>query len=247
MITADTPAGRVIARAASRDDGPFLCPACSSPVIIKKGEVVTHHFAHARDADCDYGVGETELHRRAKEAVYDGLHAHPLVKGVQLEVAVAGNRADVLFESGSGVLVAVEIQRSNLGECELELRTEKYSAGNVAVCWVVAEVSPLLARGATVRTRRWHRWIHDMMGTVYVWLDGAMATPVAFKLVPAALGGGWLETKKRCVAGTPIHIAELGRGTLDGMWGGRDAPRKPLSLWERLRLAKELPAQGTLL
>ena len=224
MITADTPAGRVLARSASRDDGPFMCPACAAPVIIKKGEIVSHHFAHARHSDCDYGAGETELHRNVKEAVYDSIAGHPLCRRVQLEAAVGGNRADVLVETAefgvypggevqSPSTVAIEIQRSNLPVSELDARTDKYSQSGVKVIWVVAEPESILDNPyrSTVRTRDWHRWIHDIMGRVYVWRFAGMFAVVRLDDVTRFddFGPYELVTKKRAAVEGQVHITNL--------------------------------------
>lgn len=45
-----------------------ICPACREPLIAKRGQVVTHHFAHANGAECAT-AGETGLHLRAKELI----------------------------------------------------------------------------------------------------------------------------------------------------------------------------------
>jgi ssDNA-binding Zn-finger/Zn-ribbon topoisomerase 1 len=41
----------------------YVCPGCASPLILKAGQIVTAHFAHAADTACD---GETLLHKTAK-------------------------------------------------------------------------------------------------------------------------------------------------------------------------------------
>lgn len=42
------------------------CPACGEKLIAKKGQYVTHHFAHQASKDCEYGY-ESSLHFAAKE------------------------------------------------------------------------------------------------------------------------------------------------------------------------------------
>lgn len=45
-----------------------VCPVCESPLVARKGLKVTHHFAHHRDAVCEYAL-ETALHLAAKDAI----------------------------------------------------------------------------------------------------------------------------------------------------------------------------------
>lgn len=45
-----------------------VCPVCKSPLIAKKGEVNTHHFAHATATDCQYAA-ETAAHLAAKSVL----------------------------------------------------------------------------------------------------------------------------------------------------------------------------------
>ncbi|MCA8494019.1 competence protein CoiA family protein [Burkholderia arboris] len=69
------PLGRLVA---ARDlpkhaEGPFLCAACRSPVILKQGEVMTWHFAHRPGPDCASGF-ETALHLLAKQILLEHRH-----------------------------------------------------------------------------------------------------------------------------------------------------------------------------
>lgn len=43
-----------------------ICPACGEPLIAKKGEKRTHHFAHVPGTTCEYGY-ESSLHLAAKD------------------------------------------------------------------------------------------------------------------------------------------------------------------------------------
>jgi competence protein CoiA len=56
----------------SKSNSPFVCPRCAAEVILKKGSVKTHHFAHWPPVLCEYGQGETEEHRKCKLAIYEG-------------------------------------------------------------------------------------------------------------------------------------------------------------------------------
>lgn len=43
------------------------CPECDGPLIGKRGEIITWHWAHKSLADCSGGGVETEWHMRMKE------------------------------------------------------------------------------------------------------------------------------------------------------------------------------------
>lgn len=56
---------------AERHSRDFSCPDCETPLVVKKGPVKIHHFAHSSDADC-ISAGETALHRLAKSILQEG-------------------------------------------------------------------------------------------------------------------------------------------------------------------------------
>ncbi len=45
-----------------------VCPCCEAPLVAKKGEVRTAHFAHASGKDCKHGL-QTSLHIAAKRVL----------------------------------------------------------------------------------------------------------------------------------------------------------------------------------
>ena len=59
-----------------KSQAPFSCPECNSEVILKKGKVRAHHFAHKPPVDCIYGVGESQKHLTIKRQVYEALVNH---------------------------------------------------------------------------------------------------------------------------------------------------------------------------
>ena len=56
----------------------YNCPVCESSVIFRKGEKNAPHFAHNKNSNCSYYVGnggETDLHKQAKNRIqYDAIH-----------------------------------------------------------------------------------------------------------------------------------------------------------------------------
>lgn len=52
----------VFAHNVGRKDGTFRCAFCHSDMVLRKGEVKTHHFAHKKYSNCPYATGETMEH-----------------------------------------------------------------------------------------------------------------------------------------------------------------------------------------
>jgi len=76
--------GYILALKAELKDGPFRCPECRCEVIVKKGDIYTHHFAHHPGEGCAMGdvadgewTGESQLHQYAKKEMYETLSKHP--------------------------------------------------------------------------------------------------------------------------------------------------------------------------
>ncbi len=98
MLAAIAPDGaRILARETSKAAGPFRCPGCGAEVIVKKGSLVVHHFAHLADSTCAYSESESEEHLACKMAIYDALVANPKVVRAEVEFPIEGCRPDVYF------------------------------------------------------------------------------------------------------------------------------------------------------
>ena len=74
MLVALSEGARITAAAAQRG-GEFRCPSCGKELILKKGQVVIHHFAHKPPIVCDWARGETLAHLEAKRIVHEALTA----------------------------------------------------------------------------------------------------------------------------------------------------------------------------
>ena len=170
---------KVEARQLQKDGGPYRCPGCGEGLTLKKGRVVTHHFAHRPPLTCAWGLGESAEHLEAKMAIHDALRADPAVTEVRLEapggdVAVA----DVLARI-RGQWVAIEVQRSDLTAEQVARRTANYHALGVHVLWV-ALACPGLA-GDRYSPRTWEKWLHfACYGRVYYGSHGQVVVPYHF-------------------------------------------------------------------
>lgn len=126
----------VIAWEVEKKDGPFICPECSESVYVKKGEIVTHHFAHFKDEGCPMSQGETESHMRIKKEIYTNLLRHPtVVSELRLEYKTGRNRADI-YGIINGRKIAIEVQCSSLTDAEFQERMTNYSGLSIFSLWL---------------------------------------------------------------------------------------------------------------
>lgn len=169
---------RVIAWKTQKSDGPFFCPVCHAGVILKKGTVREHHFAHQPPVFCQYGAGETELHLRAKRELYDALRAMPQCSKCELERPLSGVRPDVSLYIGT-TPVAVELQRSTLPIAEIYRRTLQYTKLGIHLLWVLPFAKP--DEAVPYRPRQWEKYLHALyFGRVYFWYRHAWVQSASF-------------------------------------------------------------------
>ena len=124
MLNACNRSGEVLAAEVEAGDGPFHCPACQGPVILKQGHIKILNFAHLSGTDCVYSnQGESQEHQLAKLEIYEALSRTPEVTDVRLERYLQEVRPDISFVV-NGELVAIEIQFSHLLVIGLNVRTK---------------------------------------------------------------------------------------------------------------------------
>ncbi len=223
MLIANGPLGeKCIAWETEKVDGPFFCPECESTVILRKGRIKAHHYAHTPPLNCTYGAGESELHLRAKRAIYESLKKYPGCSKCELERRLNGVRPDVSLYVGK-VPIAIELQRSDLSADDIAERMRRYQSLGIAVIWIIP--SPAPQDQAVCRPAAWQRFIHTMYwGRLYHWFYGAYVTPI--HLLPhkywveerewhdgydVQIAGGYSKTSKvkRTVAKTfSMHLAD---------------------------------------
>lgn len=107
-----------------------FCPVCQSPVIAKCGALVTWHWAHQAQAECDsFGEPETEWHRQWKLA-FAGL-------GYAIERVFTDSgethRADVYDPQRRRV---VELQHSAIDACSVWARQQFYERCAGGLVWL---------------------------------------------------------------------------------------------------------------
>jgi len=207
----DSSGGKVHARLAERSAGPFTCFCCRSQVTLRRGQAKRAHFAHRPPVTCEYGQGESDEHRRAKEEIYEHLSRLPHVTKLELERDLREVRPDVSCYIG-GVPVAVEVQASSLGVERIARRTEEYARKGVYVLWL-----PLLTPGLRAdlyNPRPWERWLHAAYGgRVYYWAGGLRVRPVHFRDFFAAVRGRTHEYRKLSPKVVPLEGREVDLST----------------------------------
>ncbi|WP_277187664.1 competence protein CoiA [Caballeronia sp. BR00000012568055] len=156
---------------ADKIDAPFACPTCDTEVVLRKGHIKVHHFAHKPPVTCYRGQGETVEHMRCKLDVFNALSRAAGVQSVELEKDFGGSVADV-FARIRGVPVAIEVQRSKLSVSEITRRTLAYNRLGVYVLWIALPRADL--RTKRISANAWEKWCHAAYyGNVYYWRDGA--------------------------------------------------------------------------
>lgn len=172
---------KAIASKSIKSDGIFVCPFCQSEVILKQGSIKIAHFAHKPPSSCEYGSGESELHRRCKEEIYTSLQFIPWLN-CELEKPIGVVRPDIYMESKSGRKIAIEVQLSSLSLDRISFRTEQYNRLGVYVLWLpVLNESKLANRPYRYSPSAWEKWLHTLyFGKVYYWNGGLNVKPIHF-------------------------------------------------------------------
>jgi competence protein CoiA len=180
MLSAQNRSGeRVIAWEVTKDDGPFTCPECNHAVRLKKGPVKIHHFAHIPPVECSYGVGESEIHRRAKAAIYHRLLTHPQITKLQLERSLGEVRPDISFYFKS-IPIAIEVQVSTLSVPEIIQRTEVYTHKGIYVLWT-PPLDPRIRQEDRYSLKEWEKFLHALyFGKILYWMTDDLLQPIVY-------------------------------------------------------------------
>ena len=170
-----------------KTESPFTCPVCGKEVILKKGKIVRHHFAHKTRQDCPYGNNETEIHYEIKKSLYEYLQDKPNCKNCEIEKNYNTVRPDVFVNINSNG-VAIEIQKSKIDVSLIMHRMYEYYKLGIAVLWVLPEKKPVTfiqeteidksfskiygfdTRCTFHRATTWEAFIHILFeGKIYYW------------------------------------------------------------------------------
>jgi competence protein CoiA len=172
------PAQKVYANNSTKFDGPFICPLCKEEVIIHKGMVKVHHFKHKNSSNCNFGAGETEMHRLIKTSIAKDISDLLKFDLVDLEHDLGYAIPDV-YISFHNTKIAIEIQKSNVTPGEVLQRTKRYYANKTAVLWICTPFD--ISKSDKYAPKAWEKWCHaTYFGRCYYWLEGQILQPVHF-------------------------------------------------------------------
>jgi competence protein CoiA len=168
-----------------KSEGPFRCPGCTGEVILKKGKVKEHHYAHKPPYDCQYGAGETQVHYRCKREIFEALLARPECSDCDIEKQLNGVRPDV-YAVISSARVAIVIQKTTVDLNDIERRSARYRMLGIYVLWIAVQDSPKMIwhegeEEWACRPKEWEKYLHSMyFGRVYYWTGGLSVRPFHF-------------------------------------------------------------------
>jgi hypothetical protein len=114
----------------------FRCPGCNEEVVLKKGDIYEHHFAHRPDSTCNFG-GEGPEHDYLKKRLQAWCLKSGYFSDVGVERVFPHNRADIYVETNKGTKIAFEIQCSPLSIATLILRTRAYTELGIYTLWLI--------------------------------------------------------------------------------------------------------------
>jgi competence protein CoiA len=173
---------KTLAQDANKIDAPFTCPECNKNVILRKGLIKIPHFAHKPPVTCQYGQGESEEHRKCKQAIFNCLvEAGDSVTACEMEKFLGTVRPDIYFERNN-YKIAIEVQISNFTMEKIIYRTEQYNRLNINVLWLPIFRKTLSEDCPSLFTpTQWEKWLHvTYYGRVYYWSDNLNVVPVHF-------------------------------------------------------------------
>jgi competence protein CoiA len=177
-----------------KKNAPFYCPECRGQVILKKGRIKEHHYAHKPPFSCDYGSGETELHRKAKRELYFALSECPECSKCELERRLDGVCPDVSLYVREH-RVAIELQRSDVTVDEIARRNLQYMRLGCFVLWIKPEVEfktffHLINtetgsyKQRVYRPKQWEIYLHALyFGRIYSYFGGCSVVSYHFDKV----------------------------------------------------------------
>ena len=227
---------KVMANKSEKVHGPFQCPACKYALVLRKGNIKVHHFAHKTKGYCQRGEGESETHKKCKESIYNALSQYDHITDLDLEVDLGTVIADV-FCVIQNVPVAIEIQRSNLSVNKITERTSAYEKLGIYVLWLALFNKARFAKDH-FSPSAWEKWCHaTYFGRVYYWVEELTITPVHFLPYEHYVeqsswygeggeerhAGGYYKTSKRYKTlslGTRLNLATDFKSSYKRAWSG---------------------------
>jgi len=159
---------------AIKENKPYFCPECKGEVVLRKGKIKIHHYAHKPPVNCIYGYGESEIHFRIKKQLYEYLMGKKNCKKCEIERHLGTVRPDISLYIND-VPVAIEIQKSTIDIRLIKKRMEEYYKKKIAVIWIIPVNKPSLQfqekeEVYVHRALEWEIYLHALnYGKLYYW------------------------------------------------------------------------------
>ncbi|KAF1296389.1 hypothetical protein BAU15_12590 [Enterococcus sp. JM4C] len=159
VYAADVASGRVVI---SREE--LRCPSCNKPVILKKGDLKSAHFAHQKHSGCQpFSEGETVEHNTLKKTLFDWSDQQFALESYLPNLH---QRPDLLSAH-----LAIEIQCSFLAQKRMIERTTNYVAHDYQVWWLLGEKLAPKSHKKLTRLQRTFCGYHSQWGCYFWCLD----------------------------------------------------------------------------
>lgn len=186
MLVAKTETNDRVVATEAQKGAQFFCPYCGNPVILKKGRIVTHHFAHATQPfGCDHR-NETEIHESTKLSIFNWLRSQDIE--ADIEHPLNGCRPDVWFRK-DGSQIAVEVQHTQIPADEIVRRTKVINRNGCHVLWIIPNVVKV---GYEIRTPAMWRFLKGWyFGSLFMW-DGERSRVDRLTLDTATRYSDWM-------------------------------------------------------
>lgn len=160
----------------TKEDGPFYCPKCMSPAIVRKCSEKEDHFAHKPRLSPVLTTKDQSLHTECKNSICKYLsEKHPEGKW-EVERPIYGNRekgTKTVVPDISGrinnIPIAIEVQKSTYTLGKIKDKTEQYYKWGIYVLWIIPLREDLGNDG--FRPRLFEKYLHAMYyGRAYYWI-----------------------------------------------------------------------------
>lgn len=159
---------------------PFYCPECKRNLVLKKGDRKEHHFAHEINANCKFGIGESQLHLSIKKELFLYLKSQPNIKNCDLERYLGTVRPDLSMRINN-IPIAIEIQCSNIPIETIQHRISEYTRKNIYLLWVFPYENLKLNSNSLYNLKDWEKYIHGLyFGKVFYYIKDDELLPVHY-------------------------------------------------------------------
>lgn len=172
MLIAKTESGeRIDARVAEKGQK-YYCQISGEEVILKKGEINIHHFAHYPGSECEHWEPESNLHKSMKIKISEELIEYNNVNMIELEYPVYDEFGmlvpDVYAELEDGVKVSFECQISHKTISAILAKTIRYSRMGIHTLWIFSSNELLGVKQQHIRLPSMEREVHNIIGDLFV-------------------------------------------------------------------------------